>query len=137
MRIQSGPRQYEPLPPAVEESATLVVEAAFKVHRALGPGLLESVYEECLSHELRKAGVPFERQKPLPVLYDGLRLESGYRLARLVRGNLIVELKAVEECIPLYRAQVMTYLKLTKLRLGLLINFNNDYLKFGIERVIM
>jgi len=128
---------YEPLPSEVEHIATIVFESAFKVHRALGPGLLESVYEVCLCHELTKVGLKFRRQVELPVIYDSIRLESGFRIDVLVEEEIVVELKAVETMIPLYEAQIMTYLKLTGKRLGLLINFNVALLKDGIKRIIL
>lgn len=128
---------YEPLPSEVEHIATIVFESAFKVHRVLGPGLLESVYEVCLCHELTKAGLKFRRQVELPVIYDSIRLESGFRIDVLVEEEIVVELKAVETMIPLYEAQIMTYLKLTGKRLGLLINFNVALLKDGIKRIIL
>ncbi len=128
---------YEPLPSEVEHIATIVFDSAFKVHRALGPGLLESVYEVCLCYELTKAGLKFRRQVELPVIYDSIRLESGFRIDVLVEEEIVVELKAVETMIPLYEAQIMTYLKLTGKRLGLLINFNVALLKDGIKRIIL
>ena len=128
---------YEPIPPETERTAALVIEAAFRVHRALGPGLLESVYEACLCHELTKLGVPFQRQVDLPIVYDGKRLESGLRIDVLVANCVEVELKAVETMIPLYEAQMLTYLKLTNQRLGLLINFNVQRLKDGIKRLVL
>ena len=114
-----------------------VVHAAYKVHEALGPGLLESVYEVCLIHELAKTGIQTERQVPLPVVYDDIKLEAGFRIDVLVEHQLIVELKAVEGLTPVHQAQVLTYLKLSGLRLGLLINFNVAVLKDGIRRVIL
>lgn len=113
------------------------MDAAFKVHRALGPGLLESVYEICLCHELAKQNVPFEKQVSLPVIYEGIRLDAGLRLDLLVAGQVIVELKVVEKMIPLYDAQLLTYLKLSGKRLGLLINFNSPVLKDGLKRLIL
>lgn len=114
-----------------------VVHAAYKVHETLGPGLLESVYEVCLVHELTKMGINAERQVPLPVVYDELKLEAGFRIDVLVERRLVVELKAVEALLPVHRAQVITYLKLSGYRLGLLMNFNVAVLKDGIRRVIM
>jgi GxxExxY protein len=108
-----------------------------KVHTALGPGLLESVYEVCLAYELTRRGLKVERQVSLPVVYDGVRLEAGLRLDLVVEGGLVVELKAVEAMQPLYLAQVLTYLKLSGHRLGLLINFNVPRLKDGIQRVVL
>lgn len=127
----------DPIPAEVDTIATVVLDAAFAVHRKLGPGLLESVYEVCLCHELKKRGVRFERQVSLPVIYDGEQLDAGLRLDILVAGCLIVELKAVEKHNPLYEAQVLTYLKLTGHRLGLLINFNVVLLKDGIKRIAL
>ena len=130
-------RVFEPLPPDIEHLAKVVVDAAYSVHSSLGPGLLESVYELCLLHELRKRKIPSEQQVRIPVLYDGLRLEAGLRSDLMVDGKLILEIKAVEEMNRIYKAQVLTYLKLTGLRLGLLINFNVALIKNGIERVIL
>lgn len=114
-----------------------VVDAAFKIHTKLGPGLLESAYEACLAHELTKRGYQIERQKPQPVIYDGLEIEVGYRLDVLVNGEVIVELKSVEQVLPINHAQLMTYLKLSGKTLGLLINFNVPVIKQGIRRVAM
>ena len=128
---------FEPLPPDIEHLAKVVVDAAYKVHSSLGPGLLESVYETCLAHELTKRRIPSRRQVKIPVIYDGIRLEAGLRIDLLVDNKLILEIKAVEEMNRIYEAQVLTYLKLTELRLGLLINFNVALIKSGIERVIL
>jgi GxxExxY protein len=128
---------FEPLPPDIEHLAKVVVDAAYRVHTTLGPGLLESVYEICLMHELGKREIPSERQVKLPVLYDGIHLEDGLRIDLLVNRKLILEIKAVEEMNRIYKAQVLTYLKLTGLRLALLINFNVALIKNGIERVIL
>ena len=130
-------RVFEPLPAETERLATIVVDAAFKVHSNLGPGLLESVYEICLAHELRKRGLAIETQVAIPVTYDGIRLEAGLRLDILVERQLLVEIKAVEEMNRVFKAQVLTYLKLTGLRLGLLINFNVPLIKNGIQRIIL
>ncbi len=119
-----------------EELARQVVDAAFRVHYALGPGLLESAYEMCLCREFQMRQINFRRQVPVPVVYEGLRLESGYQLDLLVGGEVIVELKAVEELLPVHKAQLLTYLKLTQKQLGLLINFNVPKIKDGIHRVI-
>jgi GxxExxY protein len=113
-----------------------VIGLAIHVHRALGPGLLESVYAACLAHELRKAGTPFVAQRPLPVQYDGVHLDCGYRLDLVVAGQLIVEVKSVQALAPIHTAQILTYLKLTGCPIGLLINFNVPLLKNGIKRVI-
>ena len=119
------------------EIAKEVVDAAYKVHVTLGPGLLESVYEICLCHELATQNVPFERQLNLPVVYEGIRLDAGLRLDLLVADVVIVELKAVERMSPLHEAQLLTYLKLSGKRLGLLINFNAPVLKDGFKRIVL
>lgn len=128
---------FEPLPPDIEHLAKIVIDAAYKVHTSLGPGLLESVYETCLAHELRKRGIAIETQVTIPIVYDGIRLEAGLRVDLLVNKQLLVEVKAVEEMNRVFKAQVLTYLKLTGLRLGLLINFNVPLIKNGIERIIL
>jgi GxxExxY protein len=117
--------------------ARAVVDAAFHVHQALGPGLLESAYEVCLCHELAKRGLKFERQVSVPVEYENIKLDAGFRIDVLVGHCLIVEIKAVETLVPLHRAQLMTYLRLKRLRLGLLINFNVVRFKDGIRRIIL
>lgn len=113
-----------------------IISAAIEVHKALGPGLLESAYEECLCHELSLRKIPFERQKDLPVCYKNVRLDCGYRLDILVEKLVIVELKTVEHIQPINEAQLLTYLKLSNLWLGLLINFNVPLLKNGIKRIV-
>lgn len=128
---------HEEISAEIDSIAAAVVEAAFKVHRALGPGLLESVYEACMCHELAKSSIPFQRQLGLPVVYDGCRLESGLRIDLLVADAVVVELKSAEQHQSLFEAQLLTYLKLSGRRLGLLINFNVRYLKDGIKRVIL
>jgi GxxExxY protein len=130
-------RVFNPLPRELENLAQQAVDASIKVHKTLGPGLLESVYETCLAHELRKRGLAIETQVPIPIVYDGIRLEGGLKLDLLVQRQLIVEIKAVEEMNRIFKAQVLTYLKLTKLRLALLINFNVHLLRDGIERIIL
>jgi GxxExxY protein len=128
---------YQAIPAETEMIAKLVVDAAFEVHKNLGPGLLESVYEVCLCHELKKRGVAFRRQLSLPVIYDGDQLDAGLRLDILAGEMVIVELKAVEKHNPLFEAQLLTYLKLTGHRLGLLINFNVALIKDGIKRIVL
>ena len=113
-----------------------VIGACIEIHRALGPGLLESAYEECLAYELSKAGLGFERQRALPVRYKEVQLDCGYRLDLVVESALIVELKAVTELHPVHEAQLLTYLKLDQKPLGLLINFNVPALKDGVKRVV-
>ena len=126
-----------PVPPELNIISGKVVEAALAVHSALGPGLLEGVYEICLFHELQKRGLKAERQVNLPVIYDGLILEAGLRLDMLVEDALVLELKAVEVILPVHLAQVLTYLKLSGRRLGLLMNFNVARIKDGIKRVVL
>jgi GxxExxY protein len=116
--------------------ATEVIGAAIKVHKQLGPGLLESVYKECLFYELVKTGFYVEKEKPLPVIYQEIKLECGYRLDLLVENRLIIEIKAVEELNKIHLAQVLTYLKISGCQLGLLINFNVLMVKDGVRRVI-
>ena len=111
-----------------------VIGAAIEVHKALGAGLLESAYEECLCQELKLRGVPFERQVELPIEYKGLKLSAGYRMDIVVDGLLVLELKSVEKLLPVHEAQLLTYLRLSKIWLGLLINFNVPVLKEGIRR---
>jgi GxxExxY protein len=113
-----------------------IVGPAIEVHRWLGPGLLESVYEECLCRELALRGIPFARQTALPLEYKGVKLDCSYRLDLVVKGLIIVELKTVERLEPIHEAQLLTYLRLRKLWLGLLINFNVPVLKDGIKRLV-
>jgi GxxExxY protein len=114
-----------------------IIGAAIEVHRTLGPGLLESAYEECLARELVLQGVKFERQKPVPVVYKDVKLECGYRLDFLVESKVVVELKAVESIAPVHEAILLTYLRLSGCRLGLLINFNVVTLKEGVRRLVI
>jgi len=121
----------------IDRVASVIVDSALLVHKSLGPGLLEHVYEVCLAHELIKRGLCVERQVDLPVVYDGIRFEVGFRLDLIVEGSVIVELKAVDSILPIHQAQVLTYLKLTNKRLGLLINFNTARIKDGIKRIAL
>ena len=114
-----------------------IIGAAIEVHRALGPGLLESVYQACLAREFSLRNLPFEQEKPLPVEYKGVRVDCGYRLDFIVAGKVVVELKAVDAIRPVHEAQLLTYLKLTGCRVGLLINFNVPVLKDGIKRRVL
>jgi GxxExxY protein len=114
-----------------------IIGAAMEVHRTLGPGLLESAYEECLARELVLQGAKFERQKPVPVVYKDVKLECGYRLDFLVESKVVVELKAVESLAPVHEAILLTYLRLSGCRLGLLINFNVATLKEGVRRLVI
>jgi GxxExxY protein len=120
----------------LERFASELVDAAYKVHRALGPGLLESAYQICLAHEIRKRGIEVRREVPLPVYYDGLALDVGYRVDLLVADQIIVESKAVNTILPIHQAQLLTYLKLSGLRIGFLINWNVPLVKNGIKRMV-
>ena len=128
---------FEPVSASVESSGARLLDAAFEVHRKLGPGLLESVYEACVCHELKKLGVQFQQQVCLPIEYDEIRIDAGLRLDLVVGNEVIGELKAVEAILPVHQAQLLTYLKLIGMRLGFLINFNVPLLKNGIKRVIL
>jgi GxxExxY protein len=114
-----------------------VIGCAIDVHRALGPGLLENAYEQCLAHELRLNEIECRLQKPIPVRYKGVNLDCGYRIDMLVNDRLIVELKSVERLLPIHEAQLLTYMRLARLSVGLLINFNVKYLKDGIKRFVL
>ena len=116
--------------------ARVVVDASFKIHTTLGPGLLESVYEAVLEYELKKRGLRVARQVPLPVVYEGIQLEEGFRADLIVEEKVIVELKSVEQVAPVHKKQLLTYLRLTDKRLGLLINFGTALIKEGICRVV-
>jgi GxxExxY protein len=123
--------------PELERIAAQVVDASYKVYRALGPGLLESVYQACLFHELTKRGLTVQKEAAIPIHYDGICLSSGLVMDLVVEDQLIVELKAVEKHNELYEAQLLTYLKLANRRLGLLINFNVRLFKNGVKRIIL
>ena len=114
-----------------------IIGAAIEVHRALGPGLLESAYRACLAHEFALRGLTFEQEKPLPVEYKEVRLDCGYRLDFLVEGKVVVELKAVDNLHPIHEAQMLTYLRLIRCRVGLLLNFNVTKLRDGIKRLAL
>lgn len=129
--------QHEPIPAHVDDIARRIVNAAYQVHKALGPGLLESTYEACLCYELAKAQLAFRKQVPVPLVYDGLHLEVGYRLDILVEELIVVELKASNGWCPIYDAQMITYLKLSGKRLGFVINFHTALLKGGIRRFVV
>ena len=120
-----------------EDLTNLIIGAAIEVHRELGPGLLESAYAACLCRELQLRGLEFEREKPMPVAYKGLHIDCGYRLDVLVDGRVILELKAVKELRPIHEAQLLTYLRLSGVRVGLLINFNVPVLRDGIKRRVL
>jgi GxxExxY protein len=121
----------------INDLTKAIIGAAIEVHRALGPGLLESAYEECLCEELKLRGMPFERQKPLPVTYKGKQLDCGYRLDVVVADAVVLELKAIEAFAPIHDAQLLTYLRLGGWKAGLLINFNVPILRDGIRRKVL
>lgn len=121
---------------SIDDISSQVLKHAFAVHTELGPGLLESAYHACLYYELINAGFHVESEKPLPLVYKGVKLECGYRVDLLVEGQFVVELKAVDEIAPIHLAQVLTYLKLMDLRHGMILNFNVKSLKNGIKRVV-
>ncbi len=129
--------QREEISDELNELSRHVVDAVFQVHKALGPGLLESVYETCLCHELKKRNISFQSQVVLPVVYDGMEIETGLRIDLWIDKKLIVELKAVKVLNEVHQAQLMTYMKLTGTRLGLLVNFNVPAIKQGIKRIIL
>ena len=113
-----------------------IIGAAIDVHRALGPGLLESAYEACMVYDLIQVGMKVEQQKPLPVVYRGVKLECGYRLDLMIENEVVVEIKSIDKLLPIHKAQLMSYLKLADCKVGLLINFNVEILKDGIQRVV-
>ena len=125
------------MPAHVNEITRDVIGAAIEVHRHLGPGLLESAYRECLARELMVRGIPFQRERPLPLEYKGIRLECGYRVDLLIAGLVAVEIKAIEAIAPVHEAQLLTYLRLGSWQVGLLINFNVVVLKNGIRRRVL
>ena len=114
-----------------------VIGCAIEVHRTLGPGLLESTYERCLSHELALTGIPHEVQAPLPVVYKGIELDCGYRIDMLIDGRIILELKSVDRLLPIHEAQLLTYMKLSRIPTGLLINFDVRLLPDGLKRMVL
>ena len=128
---------FQPVPADVERIGKVVLNAAYKVHTTLGPGLLESVYQTSMKHVIEKSGVLVKTDVKLPIIFEGTKLDSGLQLDMLVDKSVIVELKSVERMNLLYEKQVMTYLRLSRLRLGFLINFNVAYLKDGIKRLVI
>src|SRR3954447_26844705 len=137
LRHEDDNRDLSAISDRVEDVAAQIVDAAVKVHKTLGPGLLESVYEICLCHELAIRQIQFRRQLDLPIQYEGIRLESGLRIDILVENCVVVELKTVEKLLPINDAQLLTYLKLTGHRLGFLLNFNVPIMKHGIKRLVL
>lgn len=128
---------FEPIRSSIEATGARLLDAAFEVHRKLGPGLLELFYETCICHEPTKLAVPFQRQLVLPIKYDDIQLDGGLRLDVVVEGSVIAEIKAVETILPVHEAQLLTYLKLSGVRLAFLINFNVPLLKNGIKRIVL
>ena len=118
------------------EIAKIIVDASFHIHKKLGPGLLESVYEIVLAHELKSRGLNVERQISVPVVYDNIKLDEGFRADLIVENKVIVELKSVENVVPVYKKQLLTYLRMADKRLGLLINFGSELIRDGISRVV-
>ncbi len=118
------------------EISKIVFNSALKIHKALGPGLLESAYEECLYYELQKSGLKVEKQKPLPLIYEDVKMEVGYRVDIMIENKFIIEVKSVDAINDVHLAQILTYLKLADCKLGMLINFNVTLIKNGIKRVI-
>ena len=126
-----------PLASDLEDLAAALVDSAFKVHQTLGPGLLESVYESCVCIELTRRGISYERQAAMPLVYEGVNVDGGFRLDLLAEKSVVMEIKAVEKLMPIHQSQVLTYLKLANLRLGLLINFNVLMFKEGVKRIVL
>ncbi len=137
MQAQLGLREKNVSLSHGEALTERVIGLAIEVHRELGPGLLESAYEECLCFELKQAGIPFGRQVPLPVLYKKVRIECGYRMDIVVDGHLVVEIKAADRIMPIHEAQMLTYLRLSGCKIGLLMNFNDVTLKAGLRRFVL
>lgn len=128
---------HEPVPARAQAAARKSFEAGLAVHRELGPGLLKSAYEHCLAHELARSGVQIQRQAALPIVYGGETLDAGYRIDMIVDASVIIEIKSVEALAPIHEAQVLTYLKLSGLRVGLLMNFNVHLFKQGVRRFVL
>ncbi len=120
-----------------EKLSGQIIGAAIEVHKILGPGLLESAYEECLAYELREKKISYKRQKDMPIIYKEMNLEYGYRIDLLVENSIIVELKSVEKFTPVHTAQILTYMRLAKIKTGLLLNFNVTVLKNGLKRFVL
>lgn len=135
--MHEGHDETEPLPAGAERVGRAVLNAAFTVHKALGPGLLESVYESCLAEELQRGGLRVERQVGVPITYGEVRMDVGYRLDLLVERAVVVEIKSIDALASIHTAQVLTYLRFSKVRLGYLINFNTVMLKNGLRRLVL
>lgn len=130
-------KEFEPIPEYIEKVASAIVDAAYHVHKNLGPGLLEKVYEVCLCHELNKRGISTLRQIDVPIKYEGLTFDEGLRLDILASNEIVIELKAVDQVNPVWEAQVLSHLRLTNKRLGFLINFNVARINHGIKRIAL
>jgi GxxExxY protein len=128
---------YAAIPARTEAAARVAVDGAVQVHKTLGPGLLESAYEHCLAYEIGRRGLSVKRQVALPVIYEGEQLDAGYRLDLVIDGAVIIEVKSIDALAPIHDAQVLTYLKLSGLRIGLLMNFNVTLLKQGLKRFVV
>jgi GxxExxY protein len=140
MQVQDKPQRHRDAEKTIfydKELTERIIGCAIEVHRHLGPGLLESAYEECLCHEMNLQRVPFERQKSLPLEYKGIRMDCGYRLDIVVDNKVVLELKCADKITPVHEAQLLTYLKLMKIKTGLIINFQNVVLKNGIKRLVL
>ena len=135
--MHRGHGDREPIPGHLNDVGTAVLKAAFSVHDALGPGLLESVYEHCLAEELKSGGLSVERQVGVPVSYRDIRLDVGFRMDLLVEGAVVVEIKSIDALASIHAAQVLTYLRFSDRRLGYLMNFNSVRLKDGIRRLVL
>lgn len=130
-------KEYDSLDPRIEAIGREIIDSAIQVHKALGPGLLESVYQSCMCREFSIRKISFQKETEVPIIYKNMRLESGLRLDLLVEGCVILELKSVEKIIPIHESQLLTYLKITSHRLGFLLNFNVPLMKEGIKRIIL
>jgi len=135
--IKTEYKNIQPIPNEVEEIGKKIVDSAYQVHKKLGPGLLEKIYEICLVHELKKRGLDALRQVPIPIQYDGLKFDEGFTADVIVENKVIVEIKAVDEINPVWKAQILSHLKLTKMILGYLINFNSINIGKGISRLVL
>ncbi len=120
-----------------EEIASMIVDSAIKIHRAFGPGLLESAYQKCLEHELKKRGLDVECEVELPIIYDGEVIDPGYRIDMLINGHVIIENKTVDQMLPIHEAQILTYMRLSNCSLGFLLNWKSSLMKHGIKRFII
>lgn len=135
--MHEGHQETEPISEPAERVGRAVVDAALSVHRALGPGLLESVYEACLAEELRQRGLTTERQVGVPVVYGDVQIDVGFRLDLLVERSVVVEIKSIDALASIHTAQILTYLRFSGCRLGYLINFNTSLLKHGLRRIVL